>query len=1025
MLRNALTRIRSARDATDLFAELGYTADARPFPGDAIVVARWKGFKVVAVDTPDARAGVRALARNLAGQSARALAVAVDATKEIALAAPRLGAPGVTRVFVVPLREPPSLTLQHLAQFHPKPSANGLAHALRVQELLQTEIVGERFYQSFRLALDRMASSMGRVGTARDRRLAALLPLTRVLFLYFVQAKGWLDHRVDYLRILLDDALAAGKKFHRTVLDALCFDTLNRPAEARYAATIPGAIPYLNSGLFQPHPVELRLRPAFSNELWRQAFEDVFEKFRFCVREADEVDAVAPDMLGRVFERVMESDSRHATGTFYTPERVVRRMVLAAIETALADDRRLTPRDVADLVHCRPLEPALRAHARRRLRRLRILDPAVGSGAFLLGSLDELCAMHLALRRGQAASARLEIRRRILRTNLFGVDLNPIAVRLAELRLWLAVIADDPCSDIGAVEPLPNLDGLVRQGDSLLDPIAGTAVLGVRRPTPTQRSTRAVAGARAALFSARGDAQRRLTERLRTAEAALATELLQLARRSTDHAIKDLATAARSRDLFGRRSRLTHQQRYAYRRLRSQRKTLRRSLEAVEEGNIPFFSYEVHAPDAMREGGFSIVMGNPPWVRAERVPAGVREILKARFSWWRGPGGRGFSHLPDLSIAFLQRALELCTTGGVIAFLMPSKLITSGYGETARSHLVREATVHYLHRIPEAEAAAFGATTYPLVLVVKKQSPPPKHRVKLGFEEKRRVTQRSLCRSGPWILVTDKVRKALDDFGRAGMPLASVAAPVLGLKTGADAVFVGKVVDPGEAVTVVRFAAATVPVETPLLRPAITGRDITAFTVSPQKHLLWTHDRDGRPLRNLPPLAARYIATHRRTLVARADYRHGPIWTLFRMRAASGQHRVIWPDIAKGPVAVSLDDTSIPHLVPLNSCYVCHAPDRRTALAISAVMNSTLSRALVMVTADEARGGYRRVNARIASRIPVPPSGANIDHLIESSKRYHGDGKVNQSKLDESVAHALGLTSGTRDVLCRFANDHR
>ena len=148
--------------------------------------------------------------------------------------------------------------LQHLEQFRPKPSSNGLTHALRVQELLATEIVGERFYSSFRLVLDRMAASLGRVATARDRRLAALLPLTRVLFLYFVQAKGWLDGRSDYLRTLLDEALAGRQHFQRVSLDPLFFKTLNRPAASRQGVLHLGKIPYLNGGLFQAQTSQVR-----------------------------------------------------------------------------------------------------------------------------------------------------------------------------------------------------------------------------------------------------------------------------------------------------------------------------------------------------------------------------------------------------------------------------------------------------------------------------------------------------------------------------------------------------------------------------------------------------------------------------------------------------------------------------------------------------------------------------------------------------------------------------------------------
>ena len=109
--------------------------------------------------------------------------------------------------------------------------------------------------------------------------------------------------------------------------------------------------------------------------------------------------------------------------------------------------------------------------------------------------------------------------------------------------------------------------------------------------------------------------------------------------------------------------------------------------------------------------------------------------------------------------------------------------------------------------------------------------------------------------------------------------------------------------------------------------------------------------------------------------------------------------------------------------IPLNSCYLSVAPDRDTGLAICAVMNSTLSRALVFATADEARGGYRRVNARIASQIPVPSLDA-ARQLIRMSANNHKDNTVDQSNLDAAVAEALELPSSTRDILCRLVQHH-
>src|SRR5207244_9591131 len=101
------------------------------------------------------------------------------------------------------------------------------------------------------------------------------------------------------------------------------------------------------------------------------------------------------------------------------------------------------------------------------LRGLTVLDPAAGSGAFLLGALDEL----VGLRRAAGEGPTLAVKRDVLARSLFGVDLTPTAVRLTELRLWLALVADQDEADVSRVAPLPNLAGHVRQGDALLVPV--------------------------------------------------------------------------------------------------------------------------------------------------------------------------------------------------------------------------------------------------------------------------------------------------------------------------------------------------------------------------------------------------------------------------------------------------------------------------------------------------------------------------------------------------------------------------
>ncbi len=1022
MVKKVLEGIGSAADVSRLFVVLGYKADNIAVYGEALAVARWKGFKVIAATAENPSEAVRHLAAKLARNSQRGLAVVLARAGTLTLASPRVGRPGTTRALTVQLNNPSRFALEQLERLRPNKSSNALAHALWVAEVLSSENVTERFFCAFSQVYERMAATSGSPATCRERKILALLSLTRILFLYFVQQKGWLNRDPSYLRTLFDRALQTRSHFHRTKLDALFFGTLNRPLRLRSQQVNLGIIPYLNGGLFEPHPIERRLgRIHYPNEIWRDAFDDLFERFRFCVREDDDVEAIAPDMLGRVFERLMEGTERHESGTFYTPESVVKQLVEATIESALT--RHVPCKLAHDLVTGAQLTDNERRTANFALQRLRILDPAVGSGAFLLGVLETLTRMRSTLL-GSRHQDRCRIRRDIMRDNLMGIDINPVAVHLAELRLWLAVVADDPTMEIARVAPLPNLDGVVRQGDTLLDPIGAARRFIHSIGNAWSDATRSVRTARRTLFDSGGGAQRQDLRRLRTTEIAVARCVLRHAITTVQHAIGDLTAIRSGRDLFGNHARLTRAQADRLRVLRATKRDLLHAHKQVCDGRIPFFSFEVQVPDVIADGGFCAVVGNPPWVRAERLSRPLRRTLQERFSWWRSSGVRGYAHLPDLSIAFLQRALELVAPGGTVGFLLPSKVTSAAYGEAARRGLVRETSISFVHRVSKRDAERFGATTYPLGIVVKKELPKPTHTIKLGFTPNGSLAQRALNSSGPWILLPNEVRDALEELRASGLSLAEVATPALGVKTGADRVFIGRTVELNADLGSVEFADRSVAIESAMLRPALRGRDIRPFQAHPKHVIVWTHAESGAPLDRIPRRAASYLRQHSVKLRKRTDYRAGPLWSLFRVKPALARNRVVWADIATHPRAVALDETDADRAIPLNTCYVAPAPNRDTALAIAGVLNSCWARALTCAIADEARGGYRRINARVAGQMPIPEPGHQRSALCELSAQAHRGNHVSSTDLDEAVAHALRLSAKAQRFLRSVATHH-
>jgi hypothetical protein len=475
---------------------------------------------------------------------------------------------------------------------------------------------------------------------------------------------------------------------------------------------------------------------------------------------------------------------------------------------------------------------------------------------------------------------------------------------------------------------------------------------------------------------------------LARAEAATAQTLFDAAVALLDARIAELLAAGRDPDLFGRRRGLDATQRAALRRLRASRRELRDARRRLaREGGAPFFAFESHFGDILARGGFDLVVGNPPWVRGERLPARVRETLATRYAAWRPERARGFAHLPDLAVAFVERALELAAPGGVAALLVPAKLASSGYAEPLRRRLASATRLEAAASL--GDSAAFGAAVYPMALVTARAEPAASDEVATALgprSESPRVPQRLLQVDGPWVLDPDATRVARH-LGRVFPRVADRWTPQLGVKTGADELFV-------------------VATATPWTRAALRGRDVTPWHAAPRRHVLWTHGADGKPLDPLPHELARLLEPHFDRLRRRSDYRAGAPWQLFRTALAYAPHRVVWPDLARRLTG------AVPsrEVVPLNTVYGIATRTADDAHALAALFNSRWLSALARLVADPARGGFRRFNARVVRGLPLPPTtGPAWRALADQGRRGVTD--------DEAIADLYQLDAADRRAL--------
>jgi len=280
---------------------------------------------------------------------------------------------------------------------------------------------------------------------------------------------------------------------HRDRLRPLFFSGLNNPNSRDLTEglrTVIGDVPFLNGGLFEETQLDKRNGITVPDEAVRQVLTGLFDRFNFTVMESTPFDievAVDPEMLGKVFEELVTG--RHDSGAYYTPRPVVSFMCREALKGYLeGQDTGLETEAIARFVDHHDTEGIGVAQARRvaeALADVTVVDPACGSGAYLLGMTQELIELQVRLFNvTQDSKSLYDLKLEIIQRNLYGVDIEDFAVNIAMLRLWLSLAID---YEGATPEPLPNLDFKVVCGDSLLGP-APAAARRCRAPLDTAKT---------------------------------------------------------------------------------------------------------------------------------------------------------------------------------------------------------------------------------------------------------------------------------------------------------------------------------------------------------------------------------------------------------------------------------------------------------------------------------------------------------------------------------------------------------
>ena len=368
--------------------------------------------------------------------------------------------------------------------------------ARRLKQALDVERVTKRFYKEYEAQHIAFLQLIQGIDDERDRRWYASVLLNRLMFVYFLQKKHFIDNgNGNYLQDKLSESRAGGKnRYYRRFLRTLFFEGFAKPADQRSpeARALLGEIKYLNGGLFLTHPIEERYPDI---DVPDEAFDNLLALFGRYSWHLDDTpggkdDEINPDVLGYIFEKYI---NQKEFGAYYTRpeiteylcERTIHRLVLDGVNSpevpGVAPARQFE--SVAELLIGLDA-PLCRQLLHNVLPNLTLLDPACGSGAFLVAAMKTLINVYAAVvgrieflnnrslsdwlrtTKRDHPSIGYFIKKRIITDNLFGVDIMEEATEIAKLRLFLALVA--VVDHVDQLEPLPNIDFNILAGNSLI-----------------------------------------------------------------------------------------------------------------------------------------------------------------------------------------------------------------------------------------------------------------------------------------------------------------------------------------------------------------------------------------------------------------------------------------------------------------------------------------------------------------------------------------------------------------------------
>lgn len=568
-----------------------------------------------------------------------------------------------------------------------------------------------------------------------------------------------------FIRTIFETSKNNDFNFFNEYLEPLFYNALNKKrGSTEYYQLFNCKIPFLNGGLFEPiykydwKNVNVQISNEFFSNEDNEGLLDLFDMYNFTINEDEPLEkevAVDPEMLGKIFENLLEVKERRSKGAFYTPREIVHYMCQESLINYLSNKIQIPCEDIEMFIKYGEIIKDVDINIDKKenykmpqniinnleeidkaLENVTVADPAVGSGAFPLGMLNEIvkardiitCYMYKNIKEVKMFDYRsiYSLKKNTMKKSIFAVDIEPSAVDITKLRLWLSLVVD---TDIKIVNTLPNLDYNIMVGNSLVDEFRGIKLFDEELLKGKLKTKQVKEDRQIAIninenneINIGIEQEYKLLEYIQSLQNKLFDTKDTQIKKNIKKEIED-----KEWELI--EYKINREEGLSFKEIEELKKN--RSLH-----KRPYFLWKLEFSKIFKNrGGFDIVIGNPPYIDSEYmikyIPE-VREYCKQKYKSAKGNW--------DIFIVFIELGLRLVKNEGYISYIVPNKLIGSKYSEAIKK-IISKYSVRELRDYSNVNVFK-EADVYPIVFRMNKSE--IKEDVNISIMENKNIIKSSI-----------------------------------------------------------------------------------------------------------------------------------------------------------------------------------------------------------------------------------------------------------------------------------------